>query len=67
MGWPYLGKATAAARAALPILNSACVLACVQTKVGLPMPGFFNVRTDVNACSGTLGLHGYSKRVCTES
>ena len=43
------------------------VFSCIQTKVWLPMLGIFNVRTDVNACDCTRGLHGHRKRVCTES
>ena len=38
----YLGKATAAARAALPIPKSAAIFSCVQTKVWLPVPGVVN-------------------------
>ena len=67
-GSSYLGKATAAAREALPILDGVCVVfSCVQTKVRLPVLGIFNVRLDVNACDCTQGLCMHHKRVCNES
>ena len=50
-----------------PFLTVRAVFACDQTMVWLPVLGFFNVRTDVNACHCTLGLYGHRKRVCTES
>ena len=50
-----------------PLLTVRAVFSCVQTKVGLPMPGVFNVHTDVNACDCTRGLYGHCKRVGTES
>ena len=68
-GWRYLGKATAAARAALPIPNSACgsFVCPYKGTAAKQRCGIFNVRTDVNACDCTWRLYGYRTRVCTES
>ena len=66
-GWPYLGKATAASRPALPIANSACGIFLCPNDGRLPMLGIFNVRTDVKASDCTQGLYGQPKRVCIDS
>ena len=59
-------KATAAAGPALyPFLHQESL--CVQTMVFLPVPGTFNVPTDVGARDCTWGLDEHRKRVCTES
>ena len=47
-GLPYLGKATAATRAALPIPIGMSVFLCVQT---MPVWGIFNMRAHVGACN----------------
>ena len=44
-GSSYLGKATAAARAAPPIPNSACGILVRPNKTWLPVLGIFNVHT----------------------
>ena len=41
------------------------VSSCVQTMVWLPVFGFFNVRTDVDACDCTRGLYGHRQKVGT--
>ena len=66
-GSPYLGKATAAARAVLPIPTSKCIFLCVQTVVCLPVFGILNMHSDVDACNCTQGLYEHCKRVCTDS
>ena len=65
---PYLGKATAAARAALPIPNSACSIFMRPSK-GMVANALDleHMRTDGNACDCTWGLCRHHKRVCTES
>ena len=63
-GSPYLGKAKAGARAALPISNSACGIFVCPNK--LPVFEIFNVRTDDNAGGCAWGMYGHRKRVCTE-
>ena len=50
-----------------PFLTVGVVFLCVWTKVCLPVLGFFNVHTGVNACDCTQGLYGHCKRVCCES
>ena len=45
-GWPYLGKATAATKAVLPIPASVhIVFSCVQTNVCLPVFGIVNMHS----------------------
>ena len=64
---PYLGKATAVAKAMLPIPTCVCsTFICIPTVVWLPILGIFNVYTDVNACDCIQGLCGHCKRICTE-
>ena len=65
-GSSYLGKATAAARAALPIPNSACGIFVCPNK-GMAANAWDLKRAHVNACDCTRGLYGHRKRVCTES
>ena len=65
----YLGKATAAARAALPIPVDVCsVIVCPNNGIWLPVVEDFNVITDVDTCECTHGLYEHDdKGVCTES
>ena len=54
----YLGKATAAARAVLPISASVCsILFVVRHWYGCQCWVFFNVCTDVDACNCARGLY----------
>ena len=72
LGLPYVGRASvavraAAARAVLPIPNSACSIFMCPNKGMAAMLGTFNMHLDVKACVCTQGLYGHRKRVCTES
>ena len=58
IGWPYLGKATAAARAALPIPIGVCSVFVCPDSVWLALLGILNLPTDVEACDCTRGLYG---------
>ena len=66
-GSPYMGKAQQLQEQRYPFLSVCAVFPCVQTMIWLPVFGFFNVRTDGDACDCTRGLYGHRKRVCTES
>ena len=59
---PYLGKATAAARAALPLPSKRAVFSCVKTKVWLLMLGVLNKHTDIHACNCTGRLCRHRKK-----
>ena len=63
-GSPYLGKATAAARAVLPIPNCACGIFVRPSEGRLEI---FNMRSYITASNCTRGLYGHCRRVCTES
>lgn len=67
---PYLGSATAATRAVLPIRTastSGCSAAFVcQSNTPLVL-GIFNVYTDIDACDCAWGLHEHWKRVSNKS
>ena len=56
--------ATAAERAALPILPVCAVLSCVQI---MQVYRIFNTRKDIDDYDCTRGLYEHRKRVCTES
>ena len=47
-----------------PFLSVCAVFSCVQTMVWLPAFGIFYVRTDVDACDHTWGLHAHRKSLC---
>ena len=70
-GLPYLGKAAAAARAALPISTSVrTIFVCpngVQNGTQPAFGIFLNVYIDAEACDCTQGLYGHRKRVCTKT
>ena len=59
-----MGKATAAARAALPFPNSAYGIFVCPNKGMAAIARDLNLRTGVNVCDCTRGLCGYCERVC---
>ena len=64
---PYLGMATVAARAALPIPTSVCSIFMCPNSIMAVSFGIFNACTGVDACDCTQGLYKHHKRVCAES
>ena len=58
-GQPYLGKATAATRAALAVPTSVCNICLRPSKAGLPVFGMFKVCMEVDVCNCTQGLCGH--------
>ena len=51
----------------LPVLPVCAVFRASTQWCGCQCLGFFNVRTDVDACDYTRGLYGHRKSVCIES
>ena len=65
-GSPYLGKATAAARAALPISTSVCSVFRVSKQWnGCQCLGFLTCAQMLMQAIALGGLYGHRKRVCT--
>ena len=56
---PYLGKATAATRAALAVPTSVCNICLRPSKAWLPVFGMFKVCMEVDVCNCTQGLCGH--------